>query len=423
MRSNLVTAANRYLATFNNGASLVERQANSPDQIRELLGREQDALSTASGPLSIAAVWACVGLLSDTIASLPAALYRKKADRHVLEAKHPVHELLAVAPNEVQTPFEFWRLVVVCLLLRGNFYGLKNKNGANITGIWPLNPDLTRPRFGKSGSLEYVNRENGVETVYQQDEILHIRGLSTDGITGISVLSAARKTCRSAIKMEDHGYSVFSNGAAPSGVLQTDLELNAEGYERLRKDFETHYIGSQNTGRPMILEQGLKWEQMAMTLEDSQWIESRKFARSEIAMYFRIPPQLIGDIERGTSWGSGLEQQNLGFLVYTLAPYFANIQQACVRDLLPPGDRAKFCVKFDTSILTQADFVNRQNGFQIQKRNGVISANEWRKAEGFDPIDDPEADEYGSDATAAPPAPVPGKPTEPEDDDAASSGT
>jgi len=385
------------------------RIAHTTEQIQEMILRETygDAAggSVSDGrALGVAAVWACVRLLATAVAMLPLALYRRDGERNTLVDDHPVHDLLAERPNSWQTPFEFKQMALVHLLMRGNFYAEKVVFRGKVTDLLPLNPAFMEPKILPDGRLAYIYRgPNGRTVPYKQSEILHIRGLTTDGIKGLSVLQAAKRAVSVAAKLEMHTAGLMDNGTRPSGALETDQELNEEAFKRLREDFENNYVGAGNAGRPLILEAGLKWKQLSLSAVDAQFIDQRKYTRAEIAMFFGVPPHMIGDIERGTSWGSGIETQNLGFLVHTLMPYLVNITQACERDLLHPDDRSNFVLKFDTSLLTRADFGARQTGLQIQKRNGVISINEWRKIEGLDPLAEDGANDHKADPNPAPP--------------------
>lgn len=375
------------------------RISSTPEQIQEAIIRKFDGGTSIYGAVSdaqalrVAAVWACVRLLATAIAMLPVSVYKREGEKNVLDAKHPAHRLLSLRPNYWQSPFEFFQMAVSHLLLAGNFYAQKVRYRGAITDLVYLDPRYMTPEL-KAGRLVYRYKRGDVEREYKQEDILHIRGLCTDGVRGLSVLEAARNTIGASVEMERHGAGMMQNGARPSGVLATDLELDDAAFVRIRNDFEKNFMGADAAGRPLILESGLKWTQLSLSAVDSQFIEQRKLTRNEIAMFFGVPPHMIGDIERGTSWGSGIEQQNLGFLVHTLMPYIVNIQQACLRDLIEGDEQPNFVVKFDTSLLTRADFVARQNGLQIMARNGVLSQNDWRKIEGFDPIDGDEADQY-----------------------------
>jgi HK97 family phage portal protein len=245
----------------------------------------------------------------------------------------------------------------------------------------------------ETGALSYeFSEQNKPVRTFKPDRIFHLRGLTTDGIIGLSVLGAAKRAIEGTIATENYGSTLFKQGIRPSGVLETDANLSPEAAKQLKESLEAAYSGVDNAHKTLVLEDGLKWKPVSLSAEDTQFIESRKFARSEIAMFFGVPPHLIGDIDRGTSWGSGIEQQNRGFLTYTLRPYLTSICQAFARDLLPIQERANYTFQFDTYDLERADFGPRQVGLEIQRRNKVISRNEWRKWEGLNPIDDPEAD-------------------------------
>lgn len=366
----------------------------TPEQIRGYLASQAE--NAPSSAMGVSAVWACVNLLSRSIATLPAALYKRdKSGRMIVAEEHAAHRLMAVRPNQILSPFELFQILVAHLLLKGNFYAEKVMFGGKIQSLLPLEPDRCEPKMGADGVLFYEYSQPGRPVrKYRQDEILHVRGLTVDGLKGLSVVGAARRAIEGSVATERYGSSMFSNGAKPSGVLEIDTELSEEAQTRLRNQFDATYAGLENAHKTMVLEAGLKWKPITLNAEDTQFIESRKFARSEIAMFFGVPPHLIGDIDRGTSWGSGIEQQNRGFLIYTLRPYLANIAQAFVRDLLPEKDQGKYVVRFDTSDLERADFGPRQTGLEVMRRNGVINANEWRRFEGFNPRDDEAADQY-----------------------------
>lgn len=402
MGSELIAAAKGLKSwVFNEIQPEGGRILRTPEEIREMIRQNSDGYSGNLGVVSVqnamavAAVFACVNVLARTVAMLPARLYRVKDERHVLTPEHPLSKILGLGPNQWQTPFEFWQMVITHILLRGNFYALKARVNDRLTGLLFLDPDRVTPEWGSELEPVYKYLQpDGRRVTFRREDIFHARGLCVDGLKGLSVLQQARNTIGFSVRAEEHGNMMFSNGARPSGVLHTDQALNDEAYERLRSDFENKYVGSGNAHRPMILEAGLKWQQMSLSAEDAQFIEQRKFARSEIAMFFGVPPHMIGDIERGTSWGSGLEQQNMGFLIHTIMPYLVNLQQAIIRDLLLSNEQTKYVVKFDTAILSRADFIARQNGLEVMRRNGVINADEWRKIEGYDPIGDEQSGRY-----------------------------
>lgn len=401
--SKAVASVRKWIFNTADGGQIIQ----TPHELQRFFQEYQQG--GALGPVTeaqamrVSAVFACVRLLSDSVAMLPLCLFRKQDGKNVCAEDDPTHFVLAVRPNSWQTPYEFKRMLMAHALLKGNFYAKKNMWRGRVTDLIPLNPGLMRVEQEDDGELVYLyHRPNNSVLRYRQKDIFHVRNLCVDGVRGLSTLEAARNSVGVSIKTEQHAASLFSNGVRPSGVLESPDELSDDAYERMRKDFEEKYVGSENAYRPMILEGGVTWKQMTMTAEDSQFIDQRKYSVAEIARFFGVPPHAIGDIDRGTSWGSGIEQQNVAFLIHTLGPYLVNIEQTCIRDLVPSSDQTNFVVKFDTSLLTRPDFGTRQTGYQIMKRNGVVNANEWRKAEGLEPIEGAEADAYRTDASGVP---------------------
>lgn len=378
------------------------RSANSPYDIVEMLrseGGEYGGNPSPDAAMRVAAVYACVRLLSTSQAMLPLQLVRSDGDRNTIDTGHAVHKVLR-RPNRWQTAFEFESMMAAHKHLRGNAYALMSRRGKDVVELIPLHPEYVRVIQDSNLGMQYEYTLPGKgKRVFRQEDIHHRRGLTTDGLTGMSPLSAARKAIDLAIQTESHGRKMFANAAKPSGVLKSPKPLTLEAAARLRESFDSVYAGEENAHRTIVLEDGLDWSQVSMTAEDSQFIESRKFQRNEIAMFYGVPPHMIGDIDRGTSWGSGIEQQGLGFLIHTLNPHLVNDQQALARDLLREADQANYSVNHDTSILTRAQFMTRQQGLEIQLRNGVINPNEWRKIEGLNPRQDSEGDDYVTAAT------------------------
>lgn len=381
------------------------REARTSEELQRLIlndsnGNGIDAAVNDNLALSVAAVYACVNIIANSIAMLPLTLYRREGNKLVADLTSPVGVLLAARPTRQLTPFKFWRMAVAHVLLRGNFYAQKVVESGQVTTLLPLNPDNVTPKSkdGVTISYEYRHSDRSI-TTYSSDEIFHLTGLSLDGIRGISVLQAARRAINVAHKAETFAGSLFQNGAKPSGVLKHPKELSAEAIERLKTQFDEMHAGADNANRTLLLEDGTEWQQVQMTAEDSQFMESRGFQRGEVCIFFGVPPQMVGDVDKGTSWGTGIEQQNLGMLTHTLKPYLVNFTQECIRSLIPLNKQALYLAKFDVSELTKADFFSRQQGLQIQRRNGVISANEWREAEGKDPVDDEKMSAYLTDQT------------------------
>lgn len=387
------------------GSTVSERSASNPRELEEML-RHTDGGVTEHSAMRVASVFACVSLLSRSQGMLPLRLHKMAGESETKAVEHPVYRILAVRPNRWQTPYDFEAMMTAHKHIRGNAYAFVSRLGGAVKELIPLNPARMRVEQDGDLSLKYVYRlPGGKEKVYAQADIHHRRGLSTDGITGMSPIAAARRAISLAMKMESHSDRTFDNAAKPSGALKSPKPLTTETAQRLKSSFDSVYAGGDNAGKTIVLEDGLDWVQIGMSAEDLQFIDGRKLQRSEIAMFFGVPPHMIGDVERGTSWGSGIEQQSLGFLVHTLNPHLVNDQQALARDLLSPDEALTHVVRHDTAVLTRAEFYTRQQGLAIQHQNGVINADEWRKIEGLNPRSDGKGQEYRS-AGSAPAAPV-----------------
>lgn len=385
-------SASRFLSRFFNSAG-TQRTATNITQLEEML-RSEDGVNE-SNALRVAAVYACISLLSRSQAMLPLQVYRRKGDIETADDAHAVSGILAGKPNRWQTPFEFEAMMVAHKLIRGNAYAYISRLAGEVKELIPLNPARMKVEQDSNLGLRYIYRlPNGRERTYAQEDIHHRRAMSTDGIMGLSPIGVARRAIGLAMKMEAHGDKTFDNAAKPSGALKSPKPLSSEAADRLKTSFDSVYAGAENAGRTMVLEDGLEWVQIGMSAEDLQFIEGRKLQRNEIAMFFGVPPHMIGDIDRGTSWGSGIEQQSLGFLVHTLNPHLVADRQALARDLLTDAERKRYTIKHDTAILTRAEFLTRQNGLQIQYNNGVINADEWRRIEGLNPRADGRGGEY-----------------------------
>lgn len=374
-----------------------QRYTTAKDIAEALKARPTDSGAdvTDTSAMSVAAVYACVRLLSESVAMLPHKVHRRlRGGGQEPASDHPLAQVLERRPNVWQTPFEFRRLSMVHMLLRGNAYAQITRVGPRIVSLTPLNPARMEVGQTATGELGYIyTKKDGKTVKFTQDDILHLRSLSTDGLVGISPIESARQAIGTALAAESHSGKLFGSGIQTTGVLKHPANLSPEAITRLADSFASRYSGSENAFRPLILEEGMDWQSIGMNSTDAQFIEGRKFQRNEIAMFYGVPPHMIGDIERGTSWGSGIEQQGLGFLTHTLMPWLVNIEQSTDAFLL--GDEAKrFFTNFDTSEIVRVDFAARQAGYKIMRENGVLSANEWRKSEGMQPRSDAAGDEY-----------------------------
>lgn len=345
--------------------------------------------------MRVGAVFACVRILSDSVAVLPFHLYEHDGDTRKIQYEHSINKIVSRKPNSWMSSYEFKRLIMTHLCFRGNFYGLIVSSIGRVLEIIPIHPDQMTVSQKENLQLEYkFTGKSGVTKIFAQKDILHIRALSKDGVTGMSPIQAAREEIGLSAQTTRHGGALFKNGAQVGKVLKHPKTLSEGAANRLRSNIEDNYSGADNAHKTLLLEEGLDLDEVGMTSQDSQFIETRKFTRSEIAMFFGVPPHMFGDVEKATSWGTGIEQQGIGFLQFTLMPWLVNIEERFWLDLLTDKESEKLYFKFNVSAVLRGDFKSRQEGLQIQRRNGVISANQWRAVEEMNPREDPGGDEY-----------------------------
>ncbi|POP53073.1 phage portal protein [Zhongshania marina] len=346
---------------------------------------------TAETAMQLSAVYACVRILSSSLAMLPLKPYRniKAGGREVAE-EHELYQLLRWQPNSWQTSFEWREMLQGHLLLRGNAYCYKEYDGGGkLRALKPLHPDRTEPFWAPNGDIAYAHTDaQGKQHVYLQHEVFHLRGMSSDGLKGLSVINSLRETIGLSLAAEQFGATYFGNGTVVSGVLQTDKELSDAAFDRLKADWSSRHQGVSNAHNPAILEDGLKWQSLTVNPEEAQFLETRRFQVSEIARIFGLPPHMIADVSGSTSWGSGIESQGIGYVVYSLQPHLTRWEQAGKRDLLNATKDKSVYIEFSVEGLLRGDSKARAEFYKALFSMGAISQNEIRKKENMNPIDD-----------------------------------
>jgi HK97 family phage portal protein len=358
------------------------------------------------------AVYACVRVLAESMAQLPLAVYRRKPDGGADEAPdHPLYALLHDAPNEWQTSFEWREMSVGHICLRGNAYAFVSRDGDRVLELLPLHPDRVTVEQKNDWSLRYLVRQgSGEAKEFTSRDVLHLRGFTSNGIVGVTPISHAREAIGLALAAENHGAQLFGNGATPGGVLIHQGKLSEEAAKRLKASWQAAHGGANRHGTA-VLEEGLKWEQLGITNVDAQFLETRKFQRGEIASLFRVPPHLIGDLERATF--SNIEQQSLEFVIHTLMPWVKRWEQRLSRQLLSERDRKTHFLRFKVDGLLRGDIAGRYDAYAVAITNGWMNRNEVRALEGLNRQDG--LDEFLSPLNLAPrarggaPAPEPQK--------------
>ena len=338
------------------------------------------------GALRLAAVYACVRILSETMASLPVVVYRQRKDGgkdRVID--HWLYGLLARKPNRFQNPFEWREMLQGHLALRGNAFCqiISNPKG-EITELMPIHPDRVRMEVMDSGDFRYrVRMQNGDETVFPRGQIWHLRGLSSDGLMGMSPIELARESLGMALAAQDYGARFFTNDAKPTGgwIEFPGTFKDPEAKRVFRDSYQAAQSGS-NRGKVLVLENGMKFHEVGVTNKDAQFLELRKFQITDIARLFRVPPHMIADLDRATF--SNIEQQSLEFVMHTMTPWAERWEASIESDLMLDGDQLE--VEFDFANLMRGDAASRSAYYQSGIQNGWLTRNEARIAENLNPL-------------------------------------
>ena len=365
----------------------------------QLVSSTSGAMVNQRSAMQISAVYACVRVLAESIAGLPLHVYQcgKNGSREKA-VEHPLYFLLHDEPNPEMISFVFRETLMTHLLLWGNAYAQIIRDGrGQVIALYPLMPDRMRVDRDENGQIYYRYQLGADESHLDKagtvdlspKDVLHIPALGFDGLVGYSPIAMARNSIGMAIACEDFGASFFRNGAAPSGVLE-HLEV-LKNPEKLRAAWEAQYGGSRNSGRVAVLEEGMKFNPIAIPPEQAQFLETRKFQVDEIARIFHVPPHMIGDLERSTF--SNIEQQSLEFVKYTLNPWVCRWEQALTRSLLRPKKKREYSIKFNVDGLLRGDYQSRMNDYAVGRQNGWMSANDIRELENMDKI----SEEQGGD--------------------------
>jgi HK97 family phage portal protein len=342
---------------------------------------------TGEGALGIPSVYAAVSLISETIGHFPVKLLRSKNGNKEEDRTHPLWSVLHDLPNPELTAIEMRSAQQGHLMLRGNAYAeIERDTSGRVKALWPLRPDLMTVSRDAQGRIVYLYRlpeGKDVKWVWnsattQPAPILHVRGFGYDGLCGYSPLTLHRETFGLAKAAEEQGARFFSNAARPSGVLKAPGELSDEARLRLKTAWDATTRGLSNAHRVAVLEQGIEWQQISMSPEDSQMLQTMRDVDARIAAIFKVPPHMIGQVERSTSWGSGIEQQNIMFLQFSLMPWLVRWQQAMGRDLLSVKGFATHQIRFNVRALLRGDMATQSTFLQTMLDRGVYSINEAR---------------------------------------------
>ena len=338
----------------------------------------------ANTAIQLSTVYACVRVISETVASLPLGVYEAQKDGNRKATEHPLYRLLHDEPNSEMTSFVFREVMLAHLLLWGNSYSQIIRSGRNqITGLYPLLPDKMTVDRDKKGILTYTYMTStGDQVVLSPEDVLHIPGLGFDGVMGYSPIALEKNAIGLGIASEEYGSKFFSNGARPSGILTHPNTV--KNPKALRESWNSAYGGSSNSNRVAILEEGMKFEPIAIPNNEAQFLETRKFQVDEICRIFRVPPHLVGNLEHATF--SNIEHQSIDFAVHTIRPWLVRIEQSMNRALFTDQEKGRFYAQFNIDGLMRGDYKSRMEGYAIGINNGFMSPNDIRALENLNPI-------------------------------------
>ena len=347
---------------------------------------------TERSAMQLTAVYSCVRILAEAVAGLPLHVYRTdKSGSRVKAVDHPLYRILHDEPNPEMTSFIFRETLMTHLLLWGNAFAQVIRNGlGEVVALYPLMPDrMSVGRDLVTHELYYEYQTTWDEPAGEYKtvrlspaDVLHVPGLGFDGLVGYSPIQMARNAIGLAQATEDYGASFFANGAAPGGVLEHPGTIKDPA--RVRDSWQQTFGGARNSNKIAVLEEGMKYTPIAVSPEQAQFLETRKFQINEIARIFRIPPHMIGDLDKSSF--SNIEQQSLEFVKYTLDPWVIRFEQAITKTLLSAREKPSVFVKFNLEGLLRGDYQSRMEGYAVARQNGWMSANDIRELENLDRI-------------------------------------
>lgn len=339
--------------------------------------------------MQTSAVYACVRILSESIAGLPLHVYRYTSDGGKERTSlHPLYRMLHDEPNREMTSFVFRETLMAHLLLWGNAYAQIIRDGRGYpVALYPMLPDRMSVDRDSQGELVYTYQSDKGQVKLRKESVLHIPGLGFDGLIGYSPIAMAKNAVGLALATEDYGAAFFANGANPGGVLEHPGVIKPEQADRLRESWATQF-GGANAHKVAVLEEGLKFHQMSIPPEQAQFLETRKFQINEIARIFRVPPHMVGDLEKSSF--SNIEQQSLEFVKYTLDPWVVRWEQSLQQALILPSEKSAVFIRFNLDGLMRGDYQSRMQGYSVGIQNGFYSVNDVRGLEDLNLLPDSE---------------------------------
>lgn len=341
---------------------------------------------TPTTAMQCSAVFACVNVISQTLAQLPLNLYRRTTKGKELAKDHPLFYLMAMKPNRFHNSYNYRQFSTAHMCLRGNAYSFKNKvSGGRIYELVPLHPDsVSVLQDPWTGDVTYhVSATKGINGTFTKDQIFHVMGMTLNGYTGVSPITYARESIGLALATEEHGARLFSNGARPTLVVKTPGKISTQTFEQMKAAFYEQMVGVGNSGKPFFAEEGMDVSPLSMSMDDAQFLETRQHQVPEIARFYRMPLHKIQDLTKSTN--NNIEHQSLEFVSDTMMPWFVCWEQSMNTQLLTIDEQKEYFFKFDVDDILRADMKSRFEAYASGISSEIFNPNECREKEDMNP--------------------------------------
>lgn len=333
--------------------------------------------------LTLTAVWCAIRLLAESVSSLPVSVYSKQANGDKLEdSKSPIYNLVKFKPNYYQNKITFFEFIMLSICTEGNSYVqiVRNNSGTPVQLIC-LDPSNVSVVVNNNELFYQVDGGS----VLDSSDVLHIKTITDDGVTGLSPISQCAKALNWGVSLEEFGSTFFSNGAKPSSILQTDRALSDTALQRLKTSFNNNYGKLKNSNSTIVLEEGLTFKPISISPEQAQFLSSRQFSIEEVARIFNVPPHMLKDLSKSSF--NNIEMQSQEFVTYTLMPYITRIEQEMNLKLFRTNELGKTFIEFNVNGLLRGDVKSRTEAYKTAITNGYMSINEVRQKENMNSIE------------------------------------
>lgn len=340
-----------------------------------------------SNAMSISTVYACVRIIAETVAGLPVSVYRKTKTGMERVDNHPLNRLLGVQPNNINTGFELHEFIVSSLSLYGDSYNQKIlTNGGKVGELIPLRPEYMTVDTSSSGALVFDYQAPGESRIFNQSDLWRCMGMSNDGFTGLSPISLMRESLGIAAAAEISAASMYSNGINSDLAFTYPESFTDEVFQHMRQQLAENSAGAANAKKPLLLEGGMDVKTLNISAVDSQFLESRKFQKADIAQIYRVPLHKLAELDGATF--SNIEHQSIDFVTDTIMPTVKRLQASQGRDLLTRREQEQgYQIIYDLDGLIKGDLVSRMAGYQTSVGGPILTINEARGKEGLNPVD------------------------------------